>query len=213
MTWRSAFWALRARAVEVSSSSMLAQEVPLGLKKAPRLNPPLLSCAPTWLNKITCFSSSAPVKTWRSANLAPSSADSEASEGSGQMTAAVQFFKASSTSSNFILPNSSKPRNRGVSTASSWRRLSTRCATVSSPLTPQTHTLAATPTAAEPLPGTTSESKPGAASLKRCWILSMVWASSRSACRSRSSSISSSRASSSASRAASCSAASLSSCA
>lgn len=102
---------------------------------------------------------------------------------------------------------------RGVSTASSWRHLSTRCATVSSPLTPQTHTLAATPTAAEPLPGTTSESKPGAASLKRCWILSMVWASSRSACRSRSSSISSSRASSSASRAASCSAASLSSCA
>jgi hypothetical protein len=35
---------------------------------------------------------------------------------------------------------------------SSWRHLSTRCATVSSPLTPQPHTLAATPTAAEPLP-------------------------------------------------------------
>ena len=34
---------------------------------------------------------------------------------------------------------------------SSSRRLSTRCATVSAPLTPQTQTLAATPTAAEPL--------------------------------------------------------------
>mmetsp|Transcript_116669 Transcript_116669/g.277338 ORF Transcript_116669/g.277338 Transcript_116669/m.277338 type:complete len:270 (+) Transcript_116669:607-1416(+) len=212
MTWYSALLALLDRAVEVSSSSMDDQDGPsLWLKNAPRLNPPLPSWAPTWLSSTTFLSCSGQLpKTARKPSLARSKAASEACCGSGQTTAAVQSFRASSRSSNFILETSSKSKITGCwfSDASFFSRSTSSCSV--SPQ-PQTATRPSTPRDSAPLPAVTSEFKPGLAVSKRLLIFSKVAASSSSAFFIISSSATSSKASNSASSAANCAAASSSS--